>query len=65
MLGFELDLWDYVTFAAIFVTGVAGIVFFVLLAGLPGRIAIAVTPRDPDSAMLRQDLWADMAPTLT
>jgi putative transposase len=27
--------------------------------------AIAVTPRDPGSAMLRQDLGADLAPTLT
>ena len=31
----------------------------------PAPEAIAVTPRDPGSAMLRQDLWADLAPTLT
>jgi putative transposase len=31
----------------------------------PSPEAIAVTPRDPGSAMLRQDLWADLAPTLT
>jgi putative transposase len=31
----------------------------------PAPEAIAVTPRDPGSAMLRQDLWADFASTLT
>jgi len=31
----------------------------------PAPEAIAVTPRDPGSAMLRQDLWADLSPTLT
>ena len=31
----------------------------------PAPEAIVVTPRDPGSAMLRQDLWADLAPTLT
>jgi putative transposase len=31
----------------------------------PAPEAIAVIPRDPGSAMLRQDLWADLAPTLT
>ena len=31
----------------------------------PAPKAIAVTPRDPGSAMLRQDLWANLAPTLT
>jgi putative transposase len=31
----------------------------------PAPEAIQVMPRDPGSAMLRQDLWADLAPTLT
>jgi transposase InsO family protein len=31
----------------------------------PAPEAIAVIPRDPGSAMLRQDLWADLTPTLT
>ena len=31
----------------------------------PAPEAIQVTPRDPGSAMLRQDLWTDLAPTLT
>ena len=31
----------------------------------PAPEAIALIPRDPGSAKLRQDLWADLAPTLT
>ena len=31
----------------------------------PAPEAIALIPRDPGSVMLRQDLWADLAPTLT
>jgi len=41
MLGFELDFWDYVTFATLFLSVGAGIVFWLFLAGLPGRIALA------------------------
>jgi putative transposase len=31
----------------------------------PAPEAIAVVPRDPGSARLRQNLWADLTPTLT
>lgn len=41
MLGFSLDFWDYVTFAVLLVAGVGMMVVLVLMAGLPGRIAIA------------------------
>ena len=41
MLGFELDLWDYLTFATVAVAGVAGVVILLWIAGLPGHIAIA------------------------
>ena len=41
MLGFKLDIWDYLTFAAILALVVAFLVFAVFLLGLPGRIAIA------------------------
>ncbi len=40
MLGFNLDIWDYATFVAIFIQAAAAVVVLVLLAGLPGRIAI-------------------------
>jgi hypothetical protein len=41
LLGFELDVWDYVAIAAIFGLVVAGLAVAVLILGLPGRIAIA------------------------
>ena len=41
MLGFELDIWDYLTFLTGFVAAVAGIVILLFIAGLPGQIAIA------------------------
>jgi hypothetical protein len=41
MLGFELDVWDYLTFATAFASAVAGIVILLFIAGLPGQIAIA------------------------
>ena len=41
MLGFDLDFWDYLTFVTLFLAVVAGVAFWVWLAGLPGRIAIA------------------------
>lgn len=41
MLGFELDGWDYATFAALALVGGSAVIFVVWLAGLPGRIAIA------------------------
>lgn len=41
MLGFSLDFWDYVTFAVLLVAGIGAMTVIVLMAGLPGRIAIA------------------------
>jgi hypothetical protein len=41
LLGFHVDFWDYVTFAALFVIGVAFLGTLIFLLGLPGRIAIA------------------------
>jgi Protein of unknown function (DUF3302) len=41
MLGFELDVWDYITFASLAFVGVAFIVLLYLILGLPGRLAIA------------------------
>jgi hypothetical protein len=40
-MGFELDFWDYVTFAALFFIGVVFLGVLIFLLGLPGRIAIA------------------------
>jgi len=41
MLGFDLTLWDYLTFLVAMALGVAFLVVAVLILGLPGRIAIA------------------------
>ena len=41
LLGFELDFWDYVTFASISVCVAGALGAAVLILGLPGRIAIA------------------------
>ena len=41
MLGFELDFWDCATFATAFLAGGDGILTYIWIAGLPGRIALA------------------------
>ena len=41
MLGFDLDIWDYLTFLFLTVVVLGVLVALVWLAGLPGRIAIA------------------------
>ncbi len=52
MLGFKLDLWDYITFLAIFIVILAGVAGVVWLAGLPGKIAIARKHPDADAVKL-------------
>ena len=56
MLGFELDFWDYATFASLFAAGVAGLLIFVFVAGLPGRIAIS--RKHPDAEAVNIMGWA-------
>jgi hypothetical protein len=41
MLGFKLDFWDYLTFATGMAAAIVGVVIFLFIAGLPGRIAIS------------------------
>jgi len=41
MLGFELDIWDYLTFLTGLVAAISVIVILLWVAGLPGQIAIA------------------------
>ena len=61
-MGFELDIWDYLTFATLFLTGVAGVTFWVWLAGLPGRIAIA--RKHPEAEAVNLLGWAGLLPTI-
>jgi len=58
VLGFTLDVWDYLTFLTLAVLVAAGIVFVVWLAGLPGRIAIA--RKHPDAEAVRIMGWAGL-----
>jgi hypothetical protein len=55
MLGFRLDSWDYVTFAALFILGVGALVAIVFVLGLPGRIAIA--RKHPDAEAVNIMGW--------
>ena len=52
LLGFELDIWDYLTFLALMVAVLGGLAFVVWLAGLPGRIAIARKHPDAEAVKL-------------
>jgi hypothetical protein len=61
-LGFELDFWDYLTFATAALAGAAGILTYIWLAGLPGRIAIA--RKHPEAEAVRWMGWAGLLPTV-
>jgi len=52
LLGFQVGIWDYATFAAIFVIVVAGLVGAVFILGLPGCIAIARNHPEADAVYL-------------
>jgi hypothetical protein len=56
MLGFELDFWDYITFATLIVLSAAFLVALVFILGLPGRIAIA--RKHPDAEAVNIMGWA-------
>jgi hypothetical protein len=62
MLGFELDFWDYLTFVTLFLVVLAGLGFWVWLAGLPGRIAIA--RKHPEAEAVKLLGWAGLLPTI-
>jgi hypothetical protein len=55
MLGFDLDFWDYVTFATLFILGVGALIAIVFVLGLPGRIAIA--RKHPDAEAVNVMGW--------
>ncbi|CAN7784029.1 DUF3302 domain-containing protein [Paraburkholderia hospita] len=62
MLGFELGFWDYVTFATAFLAGGAGILTYIWIAGLPGRIALA--RHHPEAEAVKLMGWAGLLPTI-
>jgi hypothetical protein len=55
MLGFDLEFWDYVTFAVLAVLGIASLIAIVFVLGLPGRIAIA--RKHPDAEAVNIIGW--------
>ena len=52
LLGFKLNLWDFITFGALFLVVAVFLVGLVWLAGLPGRIAIARKHPDAEAVMI-------------
>lgn len=62
MLGFELDFWDYATFATAFLAGGAGLLTYIFIAGLPGRIALA--RNHPEAEAVKLMGWAGLLPTV-
>ena len=55
MLGFQLNMWDYLTFGAIFACVVALLAVGVFILGLPGRIALA--RRHPEAEAVNLMGW--------
>lgn len=62
MLGFELDLWDYLTFVTLFLIVVSVIMIWLWLAGLPGRIAIS--RKHPEAEAVKLLGYAGLLPTI-
>lgn len=61
-MGFELNIWDYLTFVTLFLTVAAGVAFWIFLAGLPGRIAIA--RKHPEAEAVKLLGYAGLLPTI-
>ena len=62
MLGFELDFWDYATFATAALAGGAGVLIYIGIAGLPGRIALR--RNHPEAEAVKIMGWAGLLPTI-
>jgi hypothetical protein len=62
VLGFDLDFWDYATFATAVLAGGAVMLIYIWIAGLPGRIAIA--RKHPDAEAVKLMGWAGLLPTV-
>ncbi|HTN49985.1 MAG TPA: DUF3302 domain-containing protein [Burkholderiaceae bacterium] len=62
MLGFELGFWDYATFATAALAGASGVLIYIWIAGLPGRIALA--RNHPEAEAVKIMGWAGLLPTI-
>jgi hypothetical protein len=56
MLGFDLDIWDYITFVVVLIIAAGAVAAAVFLLGLPGRIAVA--RKHPDAEAVTLLGWA-------
>ena len=59
LLGFDLDFWDYVTFASMSVIVLGGLGAAVFILGLPGRIAIAREHPEAEAVYLMQNTFGN------
>lgn len=62
LLGFDLDFWDFVTFATLLSLVAVSMLVYCWLAGLPGRIAIA--RKHPEAEAVKLLGWAGLLPTV-
>jgi hypothetical protein len=62
MLGFELDFWDYATFATLMLCVLALGLVWLFLAGLPGRIALQ--RKHPEAEAVKYLGYAGLLPTV-
>jgi len=62
MLGFKLDVWDYLTFLTLILAVVSVVALWLWLAGLPGRIALA--RKHPEAEAVKLLGYAGLLPTV-
>ena len=62
LVGFELDVWDYLTFLTLLLCVVAVGAIWLWLAGLPGRIALA--RKHPEAEAVKLLGYAGLLPTV-
>jgi len=62
LLGFEISIWDYLTFLTLFFCVVALVMIWIFLAGLPGRIAIS--RKRPEAEAVKLLGYAGLLPTV-
>jgi len=62
LLGFKIDLWDYLTFLTLFLLVVVLIAIWLWLAGMPGRIALA--RKHPEAEAVKLLGYAGLLPTI-
>ena len=62
LLGFKVDLWDYLTFLTLFLCVAALVTVWLWLAGLPGRIALQ--RKHPEAEAVKLLGYAGLLPTV-